>query len=497
MKNIAYTISLLIAYFFVLLFCYAGISKVLDFENFQVQIAQSPLLSAFAGFVSYSVILVEIIIVGFLLIPKLRLIGLYASLGMMTAFTIYIYLILNYSDFVPCSCGGILEKMGWTEHLIFNMVCIFLSLISVFIIEKYKGTRNIKYIISSAIVIIISSSVVIILFLQSEHMIKKENNFTRKFLPNYLIENQKKDLDHPDYYFAGKDDDGLYLGSRGTPLILTKIDDKLSYIKTTKIIPDHSDHAFKSLQVKVKPPYYYLYDGTIPVIYRGKLKESSAKTISKGDAYFSQLAVIDSLSFILRTQDSRNHQYTIARLELGLKTNTTLFPSILEKQIDGIFDCDGKLTENQQKSGEFLYAYFYRNQLIVMDNKIPQVKRQSTIDPTSKAQMDITQLSNGTHIMNAPPTRVNINSAFYGNYVYNLSGLPGKFEPARLRKGRKAVDIYRIDRNEYIGSFYLPQQKVNDIIITSQGLYIISGKQLLRYQFRKPLKGEAENLTTE
>ncbi|SHF82326.1 MauE/DoxX family redox-associated membrane protein [Chryseobacterium sp. OV279] len=497
MKNIAYIIALLIAYFFVLLFCYAGISKVLDFENFQVQIAQSPLLSAFAGFISYSVILTEIIIVSFLLIPKLRLVGLYASLGMMTTFTIYIYLILNYSDFVPCSCGGILEKMGWTEHLIFNTACIFLSLISVIIIEKHRQTKKIKYFISSAIIIVISCLMVIILFFQSEHIIKKENNFTRKFLPNFIIENEKTDLDHGDYYFAGKDNKGIYLGSRSTPLILTKIDYGLRRTESFKIIPDQSNYSFKSLQIKVKHPYYYLYDGTVPVIYRGTLNDSSAKTISKGDAFFSQLAVIDSSNFILRTQDSRTHEYTIARLRTGQKTNISLFPTILEKQIDGIFDCDGKLIENQQHPGEFLYTYFYRNQLIMINDSLPRVKRQSTIDPISKAQMDITQLSNGTHIMNAPPTRVNINSAFYGNYVYNLSGLPGKFEPARLRKGRKAVDIYRIDRNEYIGSFYLPKQKVEDIIVTPEGLYIISGKQLLRYEFRKPLKGEAENLTTE
>lgn len=33
----------------VLLFVYAAISKLLDFENFRIQLGQSPLLSAFAG----------------------------------------------------------------------------------------------------------------------------------------------------------------------------------------------------------------------------------------------------------------------------------------------------------------------------------------------------------------------------------------------------------------------------------------------------------------
>ncbi|MDQ0781365.1 MauE/DoxX family redox-associated membrane protein [Chryseobacterium sp. W4I1] len=487
MKKIADSIPTLTAYFFVLLFCYAGISKVLDFENFQVQIAQSPLLSAFAGFTSYSVIAAELIIVSFLLVPRLRTIGLYASMGIMTAFTIYIYLILNYSDFVPCSCGGILEKMGWTEHLIFNIICVLLSLAAVIIIERQTGTAKLKYILSSAAVIVSSSILVIILFLQSEHIIKKENNFTRKFLPNFLMEAGKKSLNHTDYYFAGTDAENLYLGRRGTPLILTEIDHKLKNMTTTKISLDHSDHPFKSLQIKVRAPYLYLYDGTVPVIYRGHLKDSIARTISKGDAYFSQLAVKDSSDFILRTQDSRTHQYTIARLKIAQKSTTTLFPSILEKQIDGIFDCDGMLIENQQHREEFIYVYFYRNQFIIIGNDLPKVKRQSSIDSIFKAQVKITRLSNGTNIMNAPPVRVNLNAAFYGNHIYNVSGLPGKFEPARLRKGRKAVDIYRTDKGEYIGSFYLPAQKIDDVIVTRHGLYLISGKELLSYQFRKSL----------
>ena len=82
----------------------------MDFGNFQVQIAQSPLLSAYAGFISYATIIVELLIVVTLIVPKFRLIGLYSSMGIMIAFTIYIYLILNFSDFVPCSCGGLLEK---------------------------------------------------------------------------------------------------------------------------------------------------------------------------------------------------------------------------------------------------------------------------------------------------------------------------------------------------------------------------------------------------
>ncbi len=45
MKKIANYLPITVAYFYILLYCYAAISKILDFENFQIQLAQSPLIS--------------------------------------------------------------------------------------------------------------------------------------------------------------------------------------------------------------------------------------------------------------------------------------------------------------------------------------------------------------------------------------------------------------------------------------------------------------------
>ena len=125
MRNILSISKQVVIYFFIILFVYAAVSKLTDFENFQVQIAQSPLLSAFATPIAYGVVLGELAIALMLCFSKSRLLGLYLFLGFMTAFTVYIFLILNYSPFVPCSCGGVLEKMGWREHLWFNgIVCL-------------------------------------------------------------------------------------------------------------------------------------------------------------------------------------------------------------------------------------------------------------------------------------------------------------------------------------------------------------------------------------
>ena len=127
-KNaIVYSISLIYA----LLFVYAAMSKLLDYGNFSRQLGQSPMLSAFAGWIRWFVPLLELIIAVFLFVPKVRLAAMFAAYLLMTMFTVYIYILLNYSSFVPCSCGGILEKLTWNQHMFFNIIFMFLGIVGI------------------------------------------------------------------------------------------------------------------------------------------------------------------------------------------------------------------------------------------------------------------------------------------------------------------------------------------------------------------------------
>lgn len=130
----------IICFLFILLFSYAAISKLLDFNTFKIQLGQSPLLTAFAGWVAWVIPLIELVTALLLAIPKYRLVALYLALGLMSLFTLYIIAILKFSDYVPCSCGGILENMGWQEHLIFNVA--FLSLAVAGILMEPQKIRS-------------------------------------------------------------------------------------------------------------------------------------------------------------------------------------------------------------------------------------------------------------------------------------------------------------------------------------------------------------------
>jgi hypothetical protein len=52
-------------------------------------------------------------------------------------FTAYIITILNFSEYIPCSCGGILQNMTWKTHLVFNIGLVLLSIAGI-LIETYS-----------------------------------------------------------------------------------------------------------------------------------------------------------------------------------------------------------------------------------------------------------------------------------------------------------------------------------------------------------------------
>ena len=123
----------IIAALFILLFTYAAVSKLIDFQKFRVQLGQSPLLTAFAGSIAWIIPSLEILISILLITERFKLLGLYASFSLMTMFSTYIILITQFSIYIPCSCGGILEHLTWNQHLLFNICFLSFALAGLFL----------------------------------------------------------------------------------------------------------------------------------------------------------------------------------------------------------------------------------------------------------------------------------------------------------------------------------------------------------------------------
>jgi uncharacterized membrane protein YphA (DoxX/SURF4 family) len=125
------TIAELIAFLFIILFLYTGISKLMDYDIGTEQIALSPILAPIAGFIVIFITIAEITTSILLFFPKTRIHGLRASLILMIAFTGYVFYLLTYNDQLPCTCGGVLEQLSWPQHLILNITLIILAIIAI------------------------------------------------------------------------------------------------------------------------------------------------------------------------------------------------------------------------------------------------------------------------------------------------------------------------------------------------------------------------------
>jgi len=125
------TLVEIIAHLFIILFLYTGIAKLMEFDVFQEQLAESPVLEPVAPIVTFGLPAIEFIVAFMLFFPRYRLKGLYASFLLMIAFTIYVIALLSFSTQLPCSCGGIMEELSWKGHLIFNCTSILLAFIAI------------------------------------------------------------------------------------------------------------------------------------------------------------------------------------------------------------------------------------------------------------------------------------------------------------------------------------------------------------------------------
>lgn len=133
-----------ICFLLAVLFSYAAANKLVDYQKFEVQIGLSPLLTGFRGVIPWIVISIEFVVSILLMIPRFRLYALFGAFCLMTIFTAYIVAILEYSSFVPCSCGGVLERLSWRDHLVFNIAFGVLGLVGIILQAAIDSKRGVN-----------------------------------------------------------------------------------------------------------------------------------------------------------------------------------------------------------------------------------------------------------------------------------------------------------------------------------------------------------------
>lgn len=473
-----------VCFAYTLLFVYAAVNKILDFDNFQIQLAQSPLLSSFAAPISYAVPVVEILLAVGLSFGRTRLLALYGSFGLMVMFTAYIVIILKFSPFVPCSCGGILEKLGWQEHLVFNAVFVLLGLVGILLASR-SSQKSTPFLISSLGGTFIGSAVLLaVLFLLSEDMIHRRNNFTRRFPHHPATLDSIVDLKVNSYYIAGASDGKVYLGNSTAPLVVTVVDSTMQLQRQITIKLSPARDMFYSLQLSVRMPYFYLSDGKTPIVYRGLVGEWTATIWTQGTAYFNAFEPIDGHRAVFRAVSSAQREHILGLFTVFDSTKVKV-NRLLDKQTDGIFDTAGTLIYNPDYQ-KILYTYLYRNEYLVIDGALQTKIVRHTIDTSSHVRIKTRYNSTTKERKLASPGRtVNNRAQTYRQYLFVNSALMGQYEPAEMWDKASVVDVYDFNRGTYAFSFYLThimKQPMSDFIMTDTKAYVLCGSYLSSYR---------------
>lgn len=126
----------------ILLFVYASLSKFLDFKTFYGEMNNQPLPNSWTPFLVWVIPGSEIGISVSLIFERTRLLGFYASLVVMGLFTIYTgVILLHFFPYIPCSCGGVIKRLTWRQHLLLNLFFVALSILGV-VIQRRKRFKN-------------------------------------------------------------------------------------------------------------------------------------------------------------------------------------------------------------------------------------------------------------------------------------------------------------------------------------------------------------------
>ena len=449
---------------FILLFVYASVSKFITFTDFQTQLGQSPLLAAFAIPVSYGVIGIELATAGLLAWEKTRKLGLYTAYLLMVLFTTYIIIILNFTSFTPCSCGGVLESLGWTEHLVFNAGFIILAILGI-IAYKNHDTSSKNRMVKKKIVIwnlvfasILGVMLVIILYVLSEKQIHRNNGFIRRYLPHPVTTIKGQKLPFNSYYLAGVSGNQIYLGNSSAPAHILSIDTTLNHIQSHQIeLNNEQQITFFAPQIKIKEPYFYVVDGQVPTIFKGLLTDWKAQVFWQGKPTetFTKAEIASPSLVIFSGLDKSYGQNVLGRINFKALDTVVKSHQLLKKQIDGVFDTDGMLRFNSELN-QLLYVYYYRNEFLIAETNLNLDYKGRTIDTVRQASLQIATSSSGQiRTIKNQPVIVNEQCTTWSDYLFIKSNRLGRFEPKEMLKDASIIDVYNLKTRSYDFSFYL------------------------------------------
>lgn len=128
-----------IIYGYAFLYMYTGIDKLQHLQIFRDGIQYIPYFGKYATIIGWGIPILEILLAMLLVVPigRMRLWAIWGSTVLIATFTVFIGAMIVFAPDRLCHCGGVIASMGWTAHLVFNLVWLTLGIWSII---QYKQT---------------------------------------------------------------------------------------------------------------------------------------------------------------------------------------------------------------------------------------------------------------------------------------------------------------------------------------------------------------------
>lgn len=112
---------------------------------FRSQLSRQPLPSSWVPILIWFLPSIELITAGLLMFSKTRKMSMLLSLSLMVIFTVYVAMaVIGYWENIPCSCGGVLNQLGWKDHLWFNLFFTFLAAAGIYLLRSQHRKDDLK-----------------------------------------------------------------------------------------------------------------------------------------------------------------------------------------------------------------------------------------------------------------------------------------------------------------------------------------------------------------
>lgn len=128
-----------------IMFFYAVYIKLKDYEAAKKEMYDQVFSTGVADFLTWFIPVIELLIILLLVLKPTRLLGFWATLGILGSFSIYIILAMNdMFHRKPCECAGILNGAHFGWQVSFNLLFMILALLGIWLEKDWKIKNLLK-----------------------------------------------------------------------------------------------------------------------------------------------------------------------------------------------------------------------------------------------------------------------------------------------------------------------------------------------------------------